>query len=261
MITLNTRLLFYRLLVWLRPATVLDVGSLDGAHAIRFQRLAPWAKVVAFEANPHNVASILSNPAFQKSGIDLVAKAVSDHDGTVTFYVEGTNKAEPWRKGISSTRSRTEGSLGVKATETPGIRLDSFINGRTDLHAPIALWIDVEGAAYEVLLGLKEARRKVHLIHVEVETRPYWSGQRLKPQVDELLQELDFQCIARGPSDDQHDLVYVRREIARSFPVRLFAKLMQAWLLSKIQIIFGARAFNRVGEAYLKMTLKIRRAR
>jgi FkbM family methyltransferase len=256
MIKLNTKLLFYQLLRSLKPATVLDVGSLDGTHALRFHKLAPGARVVAFEANPHNVALLRQNADFVQAGIELVPKAVSNHDGQLTFFVEETSAEESWRKGTSSTRRRIETSLGATPTEVEALRLDSFVGQRSDLKAPIAMWIDVEGASYEALEGIEGIRARVLLLHVEVETREHWAGQHLKPDVEALLARLGFACVARGPLDAQHDLVCVRSDALGEVAWRVRELVARTWLLTQAQRYLGSSCFRSIGNAYLKRTQK-----
>ena len=254
MIRLNTKLLFYQLLPVLRPATVLDVGSLDGTHAMRFRHLVPGARIVAFEANPRNVAALRDSGAFQSAGIELVPKAASNHDGHLTFFVEATSAAEPWRHGISSTRQRTAASLGTVPTDVDAVRLDTFVTARDDLGAPIALWVDVEGASYEVLQGIEAIRTRVLVIHCEVETRPFWVGQHLKADVEALLGGFGFTCVARGPLDEQHDLVYIRTDALPAIGWRLRALLLRTWMLTQAQKHLGSGRFRSLGERYLKRT-------
>lgn len=251
MMRLNTKLLFYQLLGSLRPATVLDVGSLDGTHALRFRKLVPGARIVAFEANPRNVAALRDSVPFQQANIELVPKAVSNRDGSLTFFVEEASSSETWRKGISSMRARTEGSLGAVPTEVESVRLDTFVSARSDLPGPIALWIDVEGASYEVLQGIEAIHDQILLLHVEVETREFWAGQHLKPEVESLLDSLGFACIARGPADDQHDLVYLRRAALQGDRRQVRSALLRSWLLTRAQNSIGSGLFQRLGNLYL----------
>jgi len=254
MIRLNTKLLFYQLLPTLRPRTVLDIGSLDGTHAMRFRQLVPGARIVAFEANPRNVAALRSNAAFRAADIELVPKAASNRDGHLTFFLEATSAEEPWRHGISSTRPRTAASLGSVPTEVDAVRLDTFVVSRSDLQEPIALWIDVEGASYEVLQGIEQIRARVLVIHCEVETQTFWVGQHLKPDVEALLAGFGFTCVARGPLDEQHDLVYIRSDALAAIGWRMRALLLRTWFLTQAQKYLGSGPFRALGNRYLKRT-------
>ncbi|MCX5681352.1 MAG: FkbM family methyltransferase [Candidatus Omnitrophica bacterium] len=84
----------------------------------------------------------------------------------------------------------------------------------------IALWIDVEGAGYEVLEGMSGIQKNVSLIHIEVETKTFWKGQRLKPEVESLLDSMGFRFLGRGMPEEQHDLVYINKKIFDRSPLR-----------------------------------------
>jgi FkbM family methyltransferase len=207
---LNTSILFQLLLRVLRPAIVCDVGSLDGAQALRFRRLCPRARVLALEANPANAAALVQDARLQQQRIELVPKAAWNRDGAVTFHVEhgAAVPGQRWRSGISSTRARLLGSLGAQRIEVPAVRLDSLLApcSKSDR---IALWIDTEGASYEVLEGARALAPQIVLVHAEVETRELWGGQRLGGDVEQLMGELGFREIARGLTELQHDRVWV----------------------------------------------------
>ena len=55
---------------------------------------------------------------------------------------------------------------------------------------PIALWIDVEGAGFEVIEGIAGLRERVCAINLEIETQSFWQQQRLGADVVAALREL-----------------------------------------------------------------------
>jgi len=71
-------------------------------------------------------------------------------------------------------------------------RIDDFLAGQQNKHARIALWIDVEGAAYDVLSGMGKDPEKVALVHVEVEKKPMFPGQKLATDIDRLMSNWGF---------------------------------------------------------------------
>jgi len=211
---LGTKHLFDRLLRLLRPDLVCDVGSMDASDALRFRRHLPGARIVAFEGNPRNLSRLRRNPAVAAAGIEVVPSLVWNADGARPFFVEDVadpRDGEDIRHGISSTRPLRHGSLGRRMTMVAAVRLDTFAAGLTPPPGRIALWIDVEGAAYEVLEGTQAIAERVVAVHVEVETRELWTGQHLKPHVEALAHRLGWVTLARGAVEVQHDLLLVRR--------------------------------------------------
>lgn len=205
---LESRFLFYALILLVRPDTICDVGSCDGSEAFRFRRLRPGARVVAFEANPNNYQAIANDP--RSRGIELRHEAVADQDGELTFYVVDVPEDKPWARGASSLGRRAQDSrFGL--TEMPvsvqAHRLDTVL---ADASPPIALWIDVEGAASRVVAGFDGIVSSLSFITVEVEHHSLWEDQTQAPEVIATLQDLGFRVISRqtdGPSQDNVVLV------------------------------------------------------
>lgn len=222
-IKLRTKFLFKLLLRLVNPDIVCDIGSLDASEAIWFAKLLPKSKVILFEANPINFAAIQQNPEVLNCDIQSVAKAVWSQNEKLHFFIEeaeiisGKDEHLP---GISSTRPRKnlEESGGGRSVEIEAVRLDDFINSLVPVPLSIALWIDVEGAAYEVLEGMRGISEKVVLVHVEVETKEFWQGQKLKSDVLNLACSLGFEIVARGRIEEQHDLVLINRKFLGAYP-------------------------------------------
>jgi hypothetical protein len=75
----------------------------------------------------------------------------------------------------------------------------------------VALWIDVEGAGYDVLEGIHDIASRTLFIQVEVETEEIWQGQKLKKDVLKLADQLGFIELGRGKHDLQHDLILINQ--------------------------------------------------
>ena len=72
-VIVSTRRLFCRLLRTFDIATVCDVGSMDGADALRFRRALPNAAVLALEPNPRNFALMAADDRAQTRGHSSLA--------------------------------------------------------------------------------------------------------------------------------------------------------------------------------------------
>jgi len=246
----NSEFLFQSLAKRLGAEVICDVGAFDCFHSKRFR--ASGAKVIAFEANPVNFDVLARDAGVTAAGIELFNFAAWNRDEEITFNViDATARGTEWRKLISSIHERApDTSYASEPVRVRAVRLDTFL---TDLLAgparPIALWIDVEGAAYEVLEGIAGIRDRVCLVHVEVETRAFWQGQRLWPDVEALMRQLGFSPIARRPGDGQFDVLFVNdRWLGRSRTVvsgttfLAWARLRAALALNKLRSLLGAHA-------------------
>jgi FkbM family methyltransferase len=200
--------LFYALILLRWPHTICDVGSCDGADAFRFRRMRPGARVIAFEANPDNYMAIRADP--HSAGIEVRPEAASDEDGEATFYVLEVPPDQLWAKGASSLNRRgaeIQEGLVERPVQVTTCRLDTVLSKE---RAPIALWVDVEGAASKVVSGLKGIADRVSFIVIELEPRPLWQGQVPAPQVLEQLAEIGFREVARTQQDRQLNVVLTR---------------------------------------------------
>jgi FkbM family methyltransferase len=189
-VILSTARLFASLLRQLRVGTVCDVGSMNGADAVRFRVAVPEARVLALEPNPRNFALMQRDAGLRAGNIELLPWAASNYDGVgELFLVEADYAQSDPRRGMSSLYRRSgewssDARVPVRIT-----RLDSLLR-----HSPgprLALWIDTEGAAFEVIEGLSGISAQVALVHVEVETAAcIGARQRLYPEVKQLLSRL-----------------------------------------------------------------------
>src|SRR5690606_19421985 len=139
------RRLFLRLLRTFEIETVCDVGSMDGADARRFRRTLPEATIIAFEPNPHNLASMERDTKLRVESIRVMPFAASDRDADVPFFVPRASygtRGDPFRKGLGSLHRRADGAELAEVLKVRAIRLDRLL---IELHLsdrPIALWVD-----------------------------------------------------------------------------------------------------------------------
>ncbi len=191
---------------WTEPITRLSQGG---------ARLS----IYAFEPNPKNYRLMQSDGRLRARNIELVPMAASNYDGDADFFIVAAADSfeARLRRGMSSLYRRPndwdvrESVLRVKTT-----RLDTFLNHKASGERRIALWIDAEGKAYEVIEGMTGILKNIHLIHVEVETTcSIGANQRLYSDVRRLLQQLGFAELA---SDDRHgalqfNALFVRHDL------------------------------------------------
>jgi FkbM family methyltransferase len=221
----NTRRLFSWLLRPMRIDVVCDVGSMDGADALRFRDMLPSARIYAFEANPENYKRMAADPALRERSIQAVPFAVSDANGAAEFFLVDADYCRPSdSRGMSSLYRRTDQFAPVAVAKVETVRLDSFLANERAAHARIALWIDTEGAAYEVIAGMQGALPQIQLLHVEVETAPLIGAeQKLYPEVKSLLYTMGFRELATDHARGrlQFNVIYVRHGLPW---------LTQAWM-------------------------------
>jgi hypothetical protein len=150
-------------------------------------------------------------------------------------------------------RPHSEWRAGVAVVQAS--RLDNFVGRRIARSDRLALWVDVEGAAYEALQGAAKIAAAISLIHVEVENTPcIASSQRLYPEVKDVLSELGFVELAtdQPPDRDQFNALFVRRDLAAGMRIRVNARVTAELLRYR-----AAKAVHRV---FPRLVPAIRRA-
>jgi len=224
--TVNTQRLFARLLSRLRIDAVCDVGSMDGQDSLSFRDAVPDSTIFAFEANPENFRLMQADQALREHHVQLVPLAVTDYDGTADFFLVQPVSG----RGLSSLYQRAdEWSSPAGVVEVKTTRLDTFLADKLRPQDRLALWIDAEGKAFEVLTGAAGVVPQVHLLHVEVETSAcIGSSQKLYRDVKALLRQLGFAEFATDQShrDVQFNVLFLRSEL----PVKLWLRT-RIWLL------------------------------
>jgi FkbM family methyltransferase len=230
----NTHRLFTRLLARLQINVICDVGSMNGADALIFRDAVPEASIYAFEPNPENLRLMEANRALQERNIQVVPFAVTSHDGEAKFFlVDADYSRRDYRRGMSSLYERA-GKWAPAAVEwVKTTRLDTFLADKCPPNARLALWIDTEGKAFEVIEGMAAIAEHVHLLHVEVETSAsIGSDQKLYSEVKALLEQLGFAEFAtdqaRGGS--QFNALLIRSNLSAVMQLRAKASLVHARL-------------------------------
>jgi FkbM family methyltransferase len=239
----NTRRLFLKLLPSLDIDVVCDVGSMDGADALTFRKAVPHSRIYAFEPNPINLELMNASAALQRADIEVVPLAATNYDGEADFFVVEADYARAdGRRGMSSLHRRGENPWTVTSAvvRVRTRRMESFLAGKCSPRARIALWIDTEGKAYEVLEGIAGIADCVQLVHVEVETTPcIGTGQKLYPEVKSLLQQLGFSEVAidQSRSQMQFNALFARTRLSAWMRIALHARTLQAGLRYRLSRI------------------------
>jgi FkbM family methyltransferase len=218
---------FWKLLQTVEPKYFFDIGANDASTARRIKQLLPSCEVWAFEANPKIHAKFL--PAVAASGVRYVNLAVAATCGQITLYMPRTyTKAlingdihhrpsvEPQDTGRSSVLKRNEEATYEEFT-VPSVTLDQLfeVRGMVDDNRDAVLWVDVEGAAYEVLAAAKAALRKAAILFVEAENHPFWTGQKQCADVARILFEAGFIPLERDREygDKQFNTIFVHQSL------------------------------------------------
>jgi FkbM family methyltransferase len=217
----NTRRLFCRLLRTFDIATVCDVGSMDGDDALRFRRVLPSAAILALEPNPRNFALMAADERLARAGIRVLPVAASDRSSRAPMFVVDADYApgrDFARRGMSSLYERSDWTRLSSVIEVPTVRLDELLVSESAA-GPIALWIDTEGMAFEVIRGGSGVLAATRMIHVEVETQPIiGAAQKLFADVERAALDAGFVLFATDQRRDvlQFNALFINRDSLRA---------------------------------------------
>lgn len=161
----SVRALFTDLLRRAEARTFLEIGCHEAEASVRFVTEKPCRVAHAVEANPYVFER--TRAALTSDRIVLHNAAVSDRRGRMTFNVP----VDPTLAHFGSLKQR-EGNARTQPVEVDAITLDDVAQAAAvALPGPrdVGLWIDVEGAALEVLLGGQTALARVAAAYLEVQ--------------------------------------------------------------------------------------------
>ena len=201
---------FLDLVTELQPEAVLEMGAKEAEFSRACRRRLPDAEIHAFEANPLIYAR--HREAIEAEGVRLHHMAVAETSGPIRFLISTEIEGRPIspKSGGHSLKSRN-GRVAVREEAVQGTSVDDFCAAQGLIGRPCAMWIDLEGCAYEALMGAGRMLASTLAILVEVETKAIWTGQRLAGEVDGLLRQRGFEAVAKDQEfPRQYNVVYRR---------------------------------------------------
>lgn len=203
--------LFFDICTAVTPDLFIEAGAKDASSSRRARAYLPEAQIVAFEANPYTYRRFCKNPDNTTRNIRYLNLALSDVDGPVTFNVRVIG-GKPSGDGQSSLLVRRNSSVDNLEVSVEASRLDKYFP--SDTFHSAAMWVDVEGANRQVLMGASGIINKVAAIFIEVEDRVRWEGQWLANDVLKYLGEYALCEVARDhQSRHQYNSLLVRRNL------------------------------------------------
>ena len=177
------------------PDLFVEIGAFEASFSRRMRRAFPDATVIAYEANPR-VFDRFGAEA-RAVGVDYRHAALSDRDGSITFNVmeviSGRDMPALNRMGSIKPIAMPD-SRSIEVT-VRAARLDSELGETAGERA--CLWVDVEGAAGDVLRGAQRALARTDVLYCEVESGEVWQEQALAPEVIGLAEAAGFVLVAR----------------------------------------------------------------
>lgn len=212
------------------PRVIFDVGAWNGENTIHFYEHFPSATIHTFEASPSVAAQTsqrLLTYSKHNGRIRVIDKAISDHDGTISFY--SSHSSAEFAKKHGGFQATYSGSTlcpdRQAALKLWGNEVDFDLNAKQTVKCTTletyckqagltvdVMHVDVQGAEAAVILGLGLIRPRIIIAETgNVESQVYQGAS--KPQVfDQLLFERGYKVFRIF----KNDTVYVYQPTAMS---------------------------------------------
>ena len=241
--------LFHRLCMHLEVVTLVECGAREASASARFVGAGLKRRAVAFEANPYTYAEFTEKVSGPR--LITVAEGLGEDVGVLDLAIPKRGQGLP-TAGCASFRP-SGSSEDFTTVSVPVTTLDRAVN-RFAITAPVALWIDVEGTAREVLRGGEMLlQESAEMVLIELETEQFWKGAALAPELAEMLHAHNFVPVARDfQAEHQFNVLYLKASrVDASQPLverYMFAMLRPVSAAERLRFSSG-RSFRRLGRA------------
>lgn len=197
---------FFKILNVCGTNTLLECGAHEASASIKFSR-TPNSKAIAIEANPYTFREKTQHA--EQFGVVTINSGLGSKQGEANFYVPTGNHS------AGSASFLQKPNENYDSISVPVDTLDNVAQKHISTGDRIAIWIDAEGLALEVLKGGKSILNNpcCHVIKVEVENHQFWSNQALEDEIDRYLTHFSFTAILRDIEyKNQYNLIYVKND-------------------------------------------------
>ena len=194
----------------------LEIGARGAEYSLEMANAYGGAiSICALEASPRTHAYFSKEVNYKNFGVSYINALISDRDGRTDFYeyvYEGMEAAA----GMSSMLVRDLKAHGMARrtrSTIKSIRGDTFIESKFKNKEKITLWIDVEGAQYEVLNSFSRTFSQgiINSVYIEVEKEKLWIEQKmLENDIIEFMHKHNFSPFLRDNEYyTQYNIIFV----------------------------------------------------
>jgi FkbM family methyltransferase len=208
------------------PPVVVEIGAHEAQFSRQTKQANPGARVIAFEAHPGVYRRY--EEVCRLAGIEYNHLCVSAVDAPQKLLVPKKAGRERLTMGsMLADRYAQE----LVSYEVPGVSLDSFLG--EDRYKPNVIWVDVEGAAMQVIEGARQTLESCLAFHVEAESRERWKGQPRAADLINVLGEFGLVPVLRDVQKAyQFNILFLRSSLLAQAP-----GLMRTYLLSVAAVL------------------------
>jgi FkbM family methyltransferase len=195
----------------------LEIGAHEARGMHKLRNRLPEARLIAFEANPYVFEHYAAR--VDKS-ISYLNKIISHDDKPKTLLIPrvmptpGGQRELPRGNLTSSIRPRNVDKVEYEEVTVASTSIDEIIAENKD-RTPAVAWIDVEGAAGEVLFGAKDTlKQDIAVLYIELEKNQTWKGQWTDEDIHRYLSAYRFIPLARDKQTPwQYNQIYIKQNL------------------------------------------------
>lgn len=209
---------FYSLQEIINPECTIEIGAFEANFSKQMKKKFTCnVECWAFEANPYNFDYFRNLEDFHSLGINYVNLAISDKTDEINFYLQDKDKSTGVEinkiVGNNSILNRNDENISYDSVAVKSMSLDDFLYKFNLEKSNKSIWVDVEGANKNVLMGAFNSLDNIVSIMIEVEDKEYWKDQWLSHDVINFLYMKgfvpilkDFYCLT------QYNVIFVKQE-------------------------------------------------
>ncbi len=190
---------------------IIDIGANDGAEIVDFLDLYPQCLVYAVEADPEPFKRLQKR--FAGDGrVKCFNIAIADNNGRIIFNCSSgfftkeqkqSNTQHDFSGSILTPKLHLEMTPEVKFENKIDVNcmtLDTFVKSQ-NLNTPDFIWMDVQGAEYNVFKGGTETLKNVKVIYTEYGLVELYEGQKSLWFIADYLKQFNFKLKTRYECD------------------------------------------------------------
>lgn len=172
---------------------IYEIGAHHGEDSLKFLKLRSSSRITMFEADPRCIDAIEASVPCEEFNVRLIKKAVSSENKENVEWYSSTGLGGDWdhssslrapkehfRKfpGVGFNRKHTVDQITLDS-----MHIDDWFSPRIDF-----MWIDVQGAEYDVFAGGLETLKRTHYVWFECyDNIEVYEGQRNLEDIMNLL--------------------------------------------------------------------------
>lgn len=201
---------FFEICEVLETNQMIEIGAHEASASVRFVRKS-GRKAIAIEANPYTFEKLTCKA--EKYGVSVLNIGIGDSNGKsiLKIPVSGKSLTPANASFLDRVNHVVTHDYEVNLVTLDSVQTNFLSNENT------ALWIDVEGFGYEVLVGASNyLEYHSPVIFMEVETVKFWKNQK---NVNDIVEKLRLHNFIPILSDEeyekQYNLIFIKENLFR----------------------------------------------